>query len=115
MPYAGPGAGSRARAAVPAGEVHTQAEAANDLPAPGHRDSSDGAIENESTLADGTGTFETIVLEGDAITQTEEFVPEESVDSEIAALTERLGLRRRTKRTGAQRRCQRESPAANER
>ncbi len=52
--------------------------------------SSDGAIENESSLADGTGTFETIVLEGDAITQTEEFVPEESIDSEIAALAERL-------------------------
>jgi predicted Zn finger-like uncharacterized protein len=52
--------------------------------------SSDGAIENESSLAEGTGSFETIVLEGDAITQTEEFVPEESIDSEIAALTERL-------------------------
>lgn len=52
--------------------------------------SSDGAIENESSLADGTGSYETIVLEGDAITQTEEFVPEESIDSEIAALAERL-------------------------
>jgi predicted Zn finger-like uncharacterized protein len=54
--------------------------------------SSDGAIENESSLADGTGSFETIVLEGDAITQTEEFVPEESIDSEIAALTQRLSV-----------------------
>src|SRR5580658_11211456 len=27
--------------------------------------SSDGAIENESSVADGTGTFETIVLEGE--------------------------------------------------
>ena len=54
--------------------------------------SSDGAIENESSLAEGTGSFETIVLEGDAITQTEEFVPEESVDSEIAALTQRLNV-----------------------
>jgi predicted Zn finger-like uncharacterized protein len=53
--------------------------------------SSDGGIENESSYADGTGTFETIVLEGDAITQIEEYVPEASVDSEIAALTERLG------------------------
>ena len=53
--------------------------------------SSDGGIENESSYAEGTGTFETIVLEGDAITQTEEYVPEASVDSEIAALTERLG------------------------
>jgi len=52
--------------------------------------SSDGAIENESNFADGTGTFETIVLEGEAITQTEEYVPESSVDSEIAALTQRL-------------------------
>lgn len=54
--------------------------------------SSDGAIENESSLADGTGSLETIVLEGDAITQTEEFVPEESIDSEIAALTQRLSV-----------------------
>jgi predicted Zn finger-like uncharacterized protein len=52
--------------------------------------SSDGAIENESSLAEGTGSFETIVLEGDAFTQTEEFVPEESIDHEIAALTQRL-------------------------
>jgi predicted Zn finger-like uncharacterized protein len=52
--------------------------------------SSDGAIENESSLAEGTGSFETIVLEGDAITQTEEFVPEASIDHEIAALEQRL-------------------------
>jgi predicted Zn finger-like uncharacterized protein len=51
----------------------------------------EGAIENESNYAEGTGTLETIVLEGDAITQTEEYVPEASVDSEIAALAERLG------------------------
>jgi predicted Zn finger-like uncharacterized protein len=54
--------------------------------------SSDGAIESESSLAEGTGSFETIVLEGDAITQTEEFVPEESIDNEIAALAERLNV-----------------------
>jgi predicted Zn finger-like uncharacterized protein len=54
--------------------------------------SSDGAIENESNFAEGTGTFETIVLEGEAFTQTEEYVPEESVDHEIAALTHRLAL-----------------------
>jgi predicted Zn finger-like uncharacterized protein len=54
--------------------------------------SSDGAIENESTHAEGTGTFETIVLEGDAITQTEEFAPQESVDYEIAALAQRLAV-----------------------
>ncbi len=54
--------------------------------------SSDGAIENESSLAEGTGSFETIVLEGDAITQTEEFVPEESINNEIAALAQRLSV-----------------------
>jgi predicted Zn finger-like uncharacterized protein len=52
--------------------------------------SSDGAIENESTAAAGTGSFETIVLEGEGITQTEEFAPQTSVDSEIAALAQRL-------------------------
>jgi predicted Zn finger-like uncharacterized protein len=55
--------------------------------------SSDGSIETESNFAAGTGTFETIVLEGEAITQIEEYVPEESVNSEIAALTHRLELR----------------------
>jgi predicted Zn finger-like uncharacterized protein len=54
--------------------------------------SSDGAIESESSVADGTGSYETIVLEGDAITQTEEFVPEESINDEIAALTQRLSV-----------------------
>jgi len=78
---------------APANEVRSQAE-----PAAGPamhlttEKSSDGSIENESNFADGTGTFETIVLEGDAITQTEEYVPEESVDSEMAALTQRLGM-----------------------
>jgi predicted Zn finger-like uncharacterized protein len=37
-----------------------------------------------------TGTFETIVLEGDAITQTEEVVPQETINNEIAALNQRL-------------------------
>jgi predicted Zn finger-like uncharacterized protein len=69
------------------------AEAASGPPMHLHTEqSSDGAIENESNFADGTGTFETIVLEGEAITQTEEYVPEESVDHEIAALTHRLAL-----------------------
>lgn len=53
-------------------------------------ESAESGIESDSTFAAGTGTFETIVLEGEAITQTEEFVPEESVDSEIASLTRRL-------------------------
>jgi predicted Zn finger-like uncharacterized protein len=52
--------------------------------------SSDGSIETESSLAEGTGTFETIVLEGDGFMQTEEFAPQETVDNEIAALAERL-------------------------
>jgi predicted Zn finger-like uncharacterized protein len=52
--------------------------------------SADGAIESESTAADGTASFETIVLEGEGITQTEEFAPQEAVDSEIAALAGRL-------------------------
>ena len=52
--------------------------------------SSDGSIETESSLAEGTGTFETIVLEGDGFMQTEEFAPQESVDNEIAALAQRL-------------------------
>lgn len=37
-----------------------------------------------------TGTFETIVLEGDGILQTEEFVPEEAVDNQIAAVARQL-------------------------
>jgi predicted Zn finger-like uncharacterized protein len=54
----------------------------------------ESSIENESNFDEGTGTFETIVLEGEAITQTEEYVSEASVDSEIAALTQRLALAR---------------------
>jgi predicted Zn finger-like uncharacterized protein len=38
----------------------------------------------------GTGTFETIVLEGDTILQTEEFVDEAEVDEQIAALAVRI-------------------------
>src|SRR5579863_4211788 len=81
---------------TPAAEVpsqHAQVEAASGPSLHlATEQSSDGSIENESSFAAGTGTFETIVLEGDAITQTEEYVPEESVDSEMAALTQRLGL-----------------------
>jgi predicted Zn finger-like uncharacterized protein len=74
----------------PEARVHVPQDAAAARTYLATESSSDGAIENESSLADGTGSFETIVLEGDAITQTEEFVPEESIDSEIAALTQRL-------------------------
>jgi Protein of unknown function (DUF3426) len=38
----------------------------------------------------GTGTFETIVLEGDTFLQTEELVPEEAFDDEVAAVSRRL-------------------------
>lgn len=38
-----------------------------------------------------TGTFETIVLEGDTILQTEEFVDEAEVDERLKALAEQLG------------------------
>ncbi len=38
----------------------------------------------------GTGTFETIVLEGDTFLQTEELVPEEAFDDEIAAVSRRI-------------------------
>jgi predicted Zn finger-like uncharacterized protein len=69
---------------APAASAESSPSTATDAPG-------EGAIENESNYAEGTGTFETIVLEGDAITQTEEYVPEESVDSEMAALAERLG------------------------
>ena len=54
--------------------------------------SSDGAIENQSSAAFGTGTFETIILEGDGISRTEEYVPEETVDNERAEISRRLNL-----------------------
>lgn len=38
----------------------------------------------------GTGTFETIVLEGDTFLQTEEMVPEEAFDNQIAAVSRQL-------------------------
>jgi len=49
-------------------------------------------VREESNLRESreTGTFETIVLEGDGILQTEEFVPEEAVDTQIAAVARQL-------------------------
>jgi predicted Zn finger-like uncharacterized protein len=44
----------------------------------------------------GTGTFETIVLEGDTFLQTEEMVPEETFDNEIAALSRQLAAAQNT-------------------
>ena len=46
----------------------------------------------------GTGTFETIVLEGDTFLQTEEMVPEEAFDKEIAALSRQLAAAQNTYR-----------------
>jgi predicted Zn finger-like uncharacterized protein len=43
-----------------------------------------------------TGTFETIVLEGDAITQTEETVAESEVDAQLQALVQRFDAVRET-------------------
>lgn len=37
-----------------------------------------------------TGTFETIVLEGDTFLQTEEMIPEEALDSELADVSRRI-------------------------
>jgi predicted Zn finger-like uncharacterized protein len=51
---------------------------------------SDSSIESDSSNAIGTGSYETIVLEGDGILQTEEFLPEETIDEQIAALSERF-------------------------
>jgi predicted Zn finger-like uncharacterized protein len=50
------------------------------------------AAAKESNLRESreTGTFETIVLEGDGILQTEEFVTEEAVDSQIAQVARQL-------------------------
>ena len=49
-------------------------------------------VREESNLRESreTGTYETIVLEGDGILQTEEFVPEEAVDTQIAAVARQL-------------------------
>ena len=46
----------------------------------------------------GTGTFETIVLEGDTFLQTEEMVPEETFDNEIAAVSRQLANAQNTYR-----------------
>ena len=42
----------------------------------------------------GTGTFETIVLEGDTFLQTEEMIPQEVLDSEIANVSRRVAAAR---------------------
>lgn len=50
----------------------------------------DGTEVTESDTV-GTGTFETIVLEGDGILQTEEMVPQEEIDHELSLIKEQVG------------------------
>ncbi len=50
----------------------------------------------------GTGTFETIVLEGDTFLQTEEMVPEEAFDDEVAAVSRRIAEARNEPRESEQ-------------
>ena len=59
---------------------------ASSAPSPG-----EGAELTEESRDMSTGTFETIVLEGDAILQTEEFVDESEVDEQLKALAQQLG------------------------
>jgi predicted Zn finger-like uncharacterized protein len=47
----------------------------------------DKSSDQDLVESSGTGTVETIVLEGDGATQTEEFIDIETIDSEIAAAT----------------------------
>ncbi|HVN99345.1 MAG TPA: zinc-ribbon and DUF3426 domain-containing protein [Steroidobacteraceae bacterium] len=49
----------------------------------------------------GTGTFETIVLEGDTFLQTEELIPQEVLDSEIADVSRRAAEPREVEEDGA--------------
>ncbi len=53
-------------------------------------------IDEESEPYRGTGTFETIVLEGDTFLQTEETIPEEVLASEIANVSRRIAAARDT-------------------
>ncbi len=82
-------AAPEAAPAPAASAVAVEPAEASGLPGPGAAPGEDPTMD-VSNLADGTGTFETIVLEGEAITQIEEYVPEASVDREIAAITEQL-------------------------
>jgi predicted Zn finger-like uncharacterized protein len=99
--------------AASADAASTQSRPALQLVSPTTSDSGEhpvhdeSAIESDSSRADGTGTYETIVLEGDAILQTEEFIPEEAIDSELAALSEKLSA-------SAELRAPSESAARNE-
>jgi hypothetical protein len=63
------------------------------VPEDGAADPTEATGENEVLR---TGTFETIVLEGDAITQTEETVAESEVDAQLQALVQRFDAVRET-------------------
>jgi predicted Zn finger-like uncharacterized protein len=77
----------QARSTPPAPQPARSTPAPSPAPAP-----TASAARTESNLRESreTGTFETIVLEGDGILQTEEIVPEEAVDSQIAAVARQL-------------------------
>jgi len=77
-----------AELAAPSAPAHS----AHPAPAPSAAKAAPPAARDESNLRESreTGTFETIVLEGDGILQTEEFVPEEAVDNQIAAVARQL-------------------------
>ena len=63
------------------------------VPEEGAADPTEATGENEVLR---TGTFETIILEGDAITQTEETVAESEVDAQLQALVQRFDAVRET-------------------
>ncbi|MFM2289428.1 MAG: hypothetical protein RL684_2571 [Pseudomonadota bacterium] len=57
--------------------------------------SGDGNDDGEGLESDefrGTGTYETIVLQGDSILQTEELLPEQDIDDRIAAVAHQLAF-----------------------
>jgi len=88
-PAKSPAPASEPKAAPPPA---APARSAPPAPAPSAAKAPPPAAREESNLSESreTGTFETIVLEGDGILQTEEFVPEEAVDNQIAAVARQL-------------------------
>jgi predicted Zn finger-like uncharacterized protein len=69
-------------------------ESPEDSDVPGDEDIVDD--DDEAERYQGTGTFETIVLEGDTFLQTEETIPEEVLASEIANVSRRIAQARDT-------------------
>ena len=90
LPAALPPAAAPAAAAPPALRL---------IESPPQRPEVTGAPATSATEVEefrGTGTFETIVLEGDTFLQTEEMVPEETFDNEIAAVSRQLAAAQNT-------------------